>query len=123
MPSVSFAGGEYLAINAKSPHKALAFALVRHICSPENQLRFCLKNRSANPSAKEVASDTVFLSQPHFDTFVRQMETSRMPPVHPQWVYIEGILEKAIESALYGAKTPAQALREAAAEMREIIAR
>jgi len=123
MPSVSFAGGEYLAINAKSPHTALAFALVRHICSPENQLRFCLKNRSANPSAKEVASDTVFLSQPHFDTFVRQMETSRMPPVHPQWVYIEGILEKAIESALYGAKTPAQALREAAAEMREIIAR
>jgi multiple sugar transport system substrate-binding protein len=119
--SVSFAGGEYLAVNSQSEHKELALDLVRHICSPENQLLFCLKNRTANPSSRMAAGDSTFLAQPNFDTFARQLETSRMSPVHPQWVYIEGIVEKAVESALYGAKTPKQALTDATKEIEELL--
>jgi len=120
--SVSFAGGEYLAINSRSPHTMAALALIRHICRPENQLRFCLRNRTANPSSVVAAGDSVFLAQPHFDTFVKQIKTSRMPPVHPQWVYIEGKLEKAIEAALYGSKTPRQALVDAKQQIEELLA-
>lgn len=120
-PSISFAGGEYLAVNARSPHREMAAALIRHICSSENQILFCLKNRTANPSSITAASDSAFLAQPHFDTFVRQLETSRMPPAHPKWVYIEGKLEQAIEEALYNAKTPRQALIDAKNEIDELL--
>lgn len=121
LPSVSFAGGEYLAVNANSSHRELAFDFIRHVCSPENQVLFCMKNRTANPSSVTAAADSAFLAQPHFNTFVRQLETSRMPPVHPQWVYIEGKLEKAIEEALYEAKTPEQALADAKAAIEELL--
>lgn len=119
--SASFAGGEYLAVNAKSNHSALALKLIRHICSPENQLRFCLQNRSANPSSRIAAADSLLFGQPHFDTFVKQLASSRTSPAHPQWVYIEETLEKAIEAALYEAKTPAQALDDAAREIEELL--
>jgi multiple sugar transport system substrate-binding protein len=121
-PSISFAGGEYLAINAKSAHPDLALQLIEHICSPENQLRFCLRNRTANPASVVAAGDSVFISQPHFDTFVRQLEASRVSPAHAQWVYIEGKLEKAIEASLYGAKSPERALSDAKSEIEELLA-
>ncbi len=119
--SVSFAGGEYLAIGSQSQHKEAAYEFIRHICSPANQLLFCMKNRTANPSSKAAANDSVFMAQPHFDTFIKQMETSRMPPVNTQWVYIEDRLERAVESALYGAKTPEQALNDAKREIEELL--
>lgn len=119
--SVSFAGGEYLAISAQSPRKEIAYELIRHICSTENQLRFCLENRTPTPSSKFAAADSVFLAQPHFNTFINQLRTSRMPPAHPQWVYIERELEKAIEEALYGSKTAGRALSDATARIEEIL--
>lgn len=119
--SRSFAGGEYLAINNECQHKNEALALIRHISSPSNQLRFCLANRTANPSSKVAAADTNFLSQPHFNTFIRQMQTAQMPPVHPRWVYIEAIIETAIEKALYDAKPIATILDEACREIEEIL--
>jgi multiple sugar transport system substrate-binding protein len=121
--SVSFAGGEYLAVNAATAHRELSLALVEYVCSPQNQLRFCLANRSANPSSRQAAADSVFLAQAHFATFVRQMTTSRTPPVHPQWVYIEAELERAIEAALYETKSPAQALGDASEKIEELLRR
>lgn len=112
-PSVSFAGGEYLCVNAKSEHPDLAYALVQHICSPENQLKFCMQNRTPTPSSLTAASHETFAGQMYFDTFFAQLQTSRMPPAHPKWVYIEAALEKAIEKALYKTETPRQALKTA----------
>jgi multiple sugar transport system substrate-binding protein len=119
--SVSFAGGEYLAINAKSKYKELAYELIKHICSFENELLFCMKNRTANPALKIAAADSTFLTQPHFETFVRQMAAGRMPPVHPQWVYIEAEFEKAIEAALYGTKSAQAALSDACVKIEELL--
>jgi multiple sugar transport system substrate-binding protein len=119
--SASFAGGEYLAVNAKSGHPQLALELIKHMCSPENQLRFCLRNQSANPSSRKTAADSTLLRQPHFDTFIRQLALSRIPPVHPEWVYVEDKLEKGIEAALYGVKTPRQAFADAAREIKELL--
>lgn len=119
--SSSFAGGEYLSINQVSRHKDLAFQLIRFLCAPENQLRFCLQNQSANPSSKKVAADSVFLAQPHFGTFIKQMTLAKVPPNHPRWVYIEDQLEKGIETALYGAKTPQQALSETSQAIEELL--
>jgi multiple sugar transport system substrate-binding protein len=120
-PGVSFSGGEYLAVGAKSAHPQAALALIQYICSPQNQLRFCLQNRSANPSSRIAATDSVLLAQPHFDTFITQLASSKTPPVHPQWVYIEDILEKGIEAALYEAKSPQQAFTDAAREIQGLL--
>jgi len=119
--SASFAGGEYLAVSAQSPQKELAYEFIRHICSPANQLRFCLRNRTPTPSSKAAAADSALLAQPHFGTFIEQLGSSRMPPAHPQWVYIEGELEKAIEEALYGSKTAGRALSDAKTEIEELL--
>jgi multiple sugar transport system substrate-binding protein len=120
--STSFAGGEYLAINAKSDHAAMAAKLIRYICSPENELRFCLQNRSANPSSRVAAADSALLAQPHFETFIKQLASSRTSPANPQWVNIEERLEKAIEAALYDVKTPTQAFDDAAREIEGLLA-
>jgi len=119
--SRSFAGGEYLVINSESKNPDMAYQLIRHITSPENQLKFCLANKTANPSSVETAKDSSFLLQPHFDTFIRQMKTAQMPPMHPRWVYIEDRFEKAIEAALYGSKTPEQAFDDATVEIEELL--
>ncbi len=121
--SVSFAGGEYLVVNERSDKKDAAVALIKHICSPANQLKFCKANQTANPSSIDAARDPFFTSNPHFLTFASQINSARMTPSHPQWVYIEDRLEKAIEAALFGAKTPKSALMEANIQIQEILDR
>lgn len=112
-PSISFAGGEYLCVNAKSKHPDVAYDFVKFICSPENQLKFCTANRTPTPSSLTAASHESFAKKLNFDTFFAQLQTSKMPPAHPKWVYIEAALEKAIEKALYKSETPQQALNTA----------
>ncbi|MCK5127369.1 MAG: extracellular solute-binding protein [candidate division Zixibacteria bacterium] len=117
----SFAGGEYLCVNSKSAHPDLAFELVKHICSPENQLKFCQQNKTPTPSSVTASTNDDFISQPHFMTFINQLKQSKMPPAHPKWVYIEAELERAIEEALYEVKTPADALKDAITKIDEIL--
>jgi maltose-binding protein MalE len=120
--SVSFAGGEYLAVNSRSAQADIAYELIRYICSPKNQLRFCLQNRTPTPSSVDAAADSTLLAQPHFDVFIEQLKTSRTSPATPQWVYIEEQLERAIEKALYGTKTAGRALGDATREIEELLA-
>lgn len=121
--SISFAGGEYLCVNSKSKHPELTIEFIKHICSPENQIKFCMQNKTPTPASIDASNDSVLLSQPHFETFIAQIENSRMPPPHPQWVYIEAEIEKAVEEVLYDSKTVEDAIKDAAIKIREIISR
>lgn len=109
----SFMGGEFLAINAASTNKEAAAKFIAHITSPENQLLFCKANRSANPSSKKTQADEYFSQNENLMTFIRQLRTSKHPPVVPDWVIIEGEIEAAVEDALFGSGLPATALRNA----------
>ncbi|MFH1701575.1 MAG: extracellular solute-binding protein [Candidatus Zixiibacteriota bacterium] len=120
--SISFVGGEYLCINSKSSQPELAFEFIKFVCSPENQIKFCMQNNTPTPSSIDAAQDSVLLSQPHFETFITQIKNSRLPPPHPQWVYIEAEIEKAIEAVLYDSKTTEDAVNDAACKIRELIA-
>jgi multiple sugar transport system substrate-binding protein len=121
--SSSFVGGEYLAISANTPYPEIALALAKFICRPENQLRFCLANRTATPSAIDATLDPRLLAQPHFPTFIAQLKSGRMPPVHPEWVYIENHLERAIERALLKQQTPQDAFADACGKIKELLTR
>lgn len=112
-PGTSFLGGEFLAINEASEHKEAAMKFIDFITSPENQVRFCKANRSANPSSITAQEDPYFTSNDHLQTFIKQILSTKHPPVDPDWVYIENIVESAVEDALFGSGLVAEPLREA----------
>ncbi|MEW5993467.1 MAG: extracellular solute-binding protein [Candidatus Zixiibacteriota bacterium] len=112
-PGRSFLGGEFLAINAESRNQDAARELVSFVTSPENQMRFCKINRSANPSSITAQKDPYFETNVHLQTFIKQIHSTSHPPVDPDWVYIEDAIERAVEDALFGSGLPGQALYEA----------
>ena len=119
-PGRSFLGGEFLAVSADSDVKEAALRLIRFVTSPVNQVRFCRANRSANPSSREAQRDPYFASNPHLQTFIAALKSAQHPPVDPDWVYIEDILEKAVEEALFGSHLVAVPLLEARYKIEEL---
>lgn len=111
-PGKSFMGGEYLAVSAASQYPEAALKLIAFVTSPENQIKFCKANRSANPSSRAAQADEYFQSNPHLQTFVMQLHLSTHPPVDPDWVYMEAELEQAVEKILFEAAPPAETLRQ-----------
>jgi multiple sugar transport system substrate-binding protein len=109
----SFMGGEFLTINADSENKEAALKFVKFITSPENQLRFCKANMSANPSSKAAQSDDYFQGDENLMTFIAQLNHAVHPPVDPDWVFIENELEEAVESVLFENAGPGNALLKA----------
>lgn len=120
-PGQSFLGGEFLAISQDSEHKEAAMKFIRHITSPENQVRFCKANYTATPSSLEAQEDPFFTSNVHFQTFIKQARLSKHPPVDPDWVHIEHIIEEAVEDALFGSELVAEPLRTARAKIQKLI--
>jgi multiple sugar transport system substrate-binding protein len=117
----SFLGGEFLAVSSASEHPDQAREFIEFITSPENQVRFCKANRSANPSSREAQKDKYFTSNVHLQTFIRQINMAEHPPVDPNWVYIEDIIESAIEKVLFGdGDLIAQPLYQAGRKMMEL---
>jgi len=120
-PGKSFAGGEYLAVNAKSDHKAAALDFIRFVTNAENQLLFCKANYSANPSNKETTKDPFFADDINLQTFVVQMNSSQSPPAIPQWVYVEDIIETALEDILFNGAPMAERLYKAKIEIEKLL--
>jgi multiple sugar transport system substrate-binding protein len=119
-PGTSFLGGEFLAINEASEHKAAAMKFIDFITSPENQVRFCKANRSANPSSIAAQDDPYFTSNVHLQTFIKQIQSAKHPPVDPDWVFIEDVIESAVEDALFGSRLVAEPLRAARNKIAEL---
>lgn len=120
-PGKSFVGGEYLAVSAKSPHKAEAIKFIKFITEQQNQLAFCRANYSANPSNKETAKDKFFSDDPNLQIFIMQMNLSKFPAPAPRWVYIEEIIETMLEDALFNGVPEAEALYKARNKIQQLI--
>lgn len=102
MPGRSFLGGEFLAINEASENKEAALKFIEWFSSPANQVKFCIANRTANPSSREAQSDAYFTDNIHIQTFIKQIGLAKHPPVHPNWVLMETAIEDAVEQILFG---------------------
>jgi multiple sugar transport system substrate-binding protein len=109
----SFAGGEYLVINRNSLNKKEAIKLIRFLIKKENCLRLCKVIGSASPSAKDASLDLYYQNNENLSIFQEQLRSAISPPAHPKWVYMEEIIEKAVENVMYDKKTPKEALNEA----------
>jgi len=121
-PGISFAGGEYLAINAKTKNQMLAQKLVKFICDGKKALQFS-KNvpRMGFPADKKYFTDEYFKSQPYRAVIAEQLKYSRMTPVNPHWLDIEEKLENAVVEALYGKESSSEALRKAQDDIEAIL--
>ncbi|MCI0330586.1 MAG: extracellular solute-binding protein [candidate division Zixibacteria bacterium] len=117
----SFAGGEFLAVPAKSKKRELAWRFVQFLVRPDNQVYFCRNAVIPTPSSVAAQADTFFLSDPNYRTFIEQLQLAQSPPPHPHWVEIEQAIEEAVEQAMYKKKTPKAALDEAANKINALL--
>ncbi len=118
----SFAGGEFLVSFTGSRHPDQAIALARFLIRPDNAVALCRAARSVQPAARGAAEDPYYLEHPRDRLFVEQLATAVAPPPHPRWGEIEQALDLEIEEALYGRKTPAVAVSDAAAGIDRLLA-
>ena len=117
---ISFLGGEYLAVNNNSEHKGAALKLLRFIRRPENQILFCKANRIPTPASVDATKDEFFTSDPHMQTFIKQLNYAKAPPFEPTWVYIEEQIEDAVARTLFEDVPPFVSLYEARNNIQEI---
>jgi ABC-type glycerol-3-phosphate transport system substrate-binding protein len=108
--AVSFAGGEYLAINADAKNKGEAKKLITFLTSPAQALEFAKAlPGGTTPADMSVAGDP-FLQSPGRKVFTEQLRSAKMTPVHPKWLELEEIIEDEVAGALLGQKSSQQAL-------------
>jgi len=119
-PGKSFLGGEFLSINNNSENKEASLKFIKFITTPENQLKFCIANRSANPSSIKAQQNEYFNNNINLQTFIKQMRLAKHPPVDPDWVFMEEIIEKAVEKSLFENGLVAEPLLEAQNEITEL---
>lgn len=111
---ISFAGGEYLAISKQSKKSELSKKFVKFMTNGKNSLEFCKRVTEAGfPADKRYYKDKYYQAYPERMVFNKQLESSRMTPVHPKWLELEEIIEEATVKALYGEETPKEALDNA----------
>lgn len=118
---VSFAGGEYLSINAHSSMKSQAEKLLAFLSRPDNELRLA-KAFNIFPADRSLQQDSFYLNRNQGNILIEQLKNARMTPVHPKWLEIEMILEDEVAQALYKRKTPVEAMRSADSRVTELIA-
>lgn len=111
---MSFTGGEYLSINNKSEKIELSKKLIKYLTKGENAVKFCSEITAAGfPADKNFYSAPELMKYSNNKVYAKQLEYSKMTPMHPKWLDIEAIIEAITVEALYGNSTPKQALQKA----------
>lgn len=117
----SFAGGEVLVSFTGSRRKEAALRLARFLVQPENALALARSAESVQPAT--VGADTLewYRERPGQAAMIRQFESARFTPNHPEWDAMEQAIEEEIEQALYDRKSAAEAVRDAHARLAELV--
>lgn len=115
---VSFAGGEYLSISKKSENQELALKLVKFLTDGKNAVEFCKNIPEAGfPADKEYYSSD-FYDSDYKAVFAKQLKNSKMTPMHPKWLEVEELFERAAEQVLYNKMTAEQAMKDLQSKMK-----
>ncbi|MFQ6003480.1 MAG: extracellular solute-binding protein [Candidatus Zixiibacteriota bacterium] len=117
----SFAGGEFLVINKKTKNPFEALELIKFLIREDNCLKICQAIGSGFPSARGAGLNPYYRTDPYLTIFQEQLQYAISPPPHPKWVYIEEIIEKAVEEVMYDKKSPQDALDEAKSEIDKLL--
>jgi multiple sugar transport system substrate-binding protein len=118
----SFSGGEYLVIPTGASEPEGAWLLARFLARAEIAAVLARATGVTFPAALGAEDDPYYRDDPDRSVFLAQMMYARPSPVHPRWVELESILESSVEEAMYGRRTPADALRECELRMKRVLA-
>ncbi len=105
----SFAGGEYVAINARTKLAREAKLFLTYITRAKNELSFA-KAVNMFPADTTMQLDSFYLKRREGPVFTAQLRHARMTPVIPQWLEVESIIEDEVSRALYQKETSQQAM-------------
>ena len=122
-PGVSFAGGEYLAVNAKTGNTQRARQFIEYMTSAKASLQLCeLIPEAGFPADKSVYQAESLTKDPLKAVFAMQLEHAQMTPVHAKWLDLEEELEDVVVRVLLGDRATKEVLEDAKDEL-EIITR
>lgn len=115
-------GGAQLAINANTEHPAAAFAIIEYLTRPEQMLERAriVGQYPTRPALYDGDALVEALAAPPGNVR-RIIESAEARPVTPVYTQLSEILQIRLHRALTRQEEPAQALAEAAREMRELL--
>ncbi|MCU0425787.1 MAG: extracellular solute-binding protein [Candidatus Kapabacteria bacterium] len=120
----SIIGCNYVAVTYKAQNPILAKRFILYITDGKQALELLKNFQDAGiPANKKAMNDDFVRSLPHNDVFLQQIATSHLPPMHPHWLDIEKVIEDAVVEALYGIRSPEQALNRAQWLITDIVTR
>lgn len=113
----SWVGGWCMAIPKGSHHPEEAWELIRWLCADPEGTSVVGRKSGLFPGWRKSPYLSEVSGQPGYGMFLKILEECRhQRPVMPAQAYYMGALQRAVDSALYGRKSPEQALRDAEIE-------
>ena len=113
----SWVGGWCMAIPKGSKHPDEAWELMRWMCADPNGTTVVAKEAGLFPGYRKSPYLEEVRKKPGYGMFLRILEECRhQRPVMPAQAYYMGALQRAVDDAIYGKKTPKQALTDARIE-------
>lgn len=113
----SWVGGWCMAIPAGARHKDAAWEMIRWMCADRGGTDIVGREMGLMPGYRNSPAFAALRSLQGFDQFYRiLLETRHQRPVMPVQAYYMGALQRAVDAAIYGKKTPKKALDDATAE-------
>jgi multiple sugar transport system substrate-binding protein len=114
---------DWLAMSPESQHKDLAWELMTFLMEPKNLAAYNSTLFFIPPRRSAVRAADFMKHNPQLQEFVSLMDRyGRSLPAIPEWFEIRTGLQSAISAAIYGTKTPEQALRDYSKELDELLA-
>lgn len=116
-PHSSWVGGWCMALPAGSRRPREGWDLIRWLCADDRGTAMIGSEMGLMPGARNSPAFAELKRVRGFDQFYRILkETKHQRPVMPVQAYYMGALQRAVDAAIYGKKTPKQALDDATAE-------
>jgi len=113
----SWVGGWCMALPNGARHPKEGWELIRWLCADNAGTLMVGTEMGLMPGLRRSPAFGKLRAVRGFDQFYRiLLETRHQRPVMPVQAYYMGALQRAVDAAIYGKKTPLQALRDASAE-------
>lgn len=114
--------GTVYSISSGSKNPEAAFKLIQYITNAENQLKF-YREATMLPTRLSVFELPEIKNNPELKVLLEASETAVSYPIYTRWAEANRVLVDALHAALLKMKTPEQAAKDAAKEIRMIMKR
>jgi len=113
----SWVGGWCVALPAGARHPQEAWRVIRWLCRDDEGTEIVGRTQGLMPGYRRSPAFRSLRTFPGFEQFYRILqETRHQRPVMPAQAYYMGAIQRAVDAALYGKKSPRRALEDCTAE-------